>query len=296
MPCYKPIQAFRSSGGGVTFRRPEGFIDLPSAEVACGQCIGCKLDRARAWGLRIMHECSLHERNAFVTLTYDDAHVPRDGSLNKKHFQDFMKRLRARHNGRISYFHCGEYGEENGRPHYHAILFGIDFPDRQHFNTNGRGDRVYISSFLSSVWGFGNSIIGNVTLESASYCARYCLKKVTGDRADDHYKRVLEDGEIVWLQPEYATMSVAPAIGKLWFEKFADDVLPRDACVAGGSEMKVPRYYDKLRKRRDALELKSAKKERRLAATERSGDNTPERLRVREEVKLAAISSLKRSL
>lgn len=292
MPCYHPLKGFRKASGGITWTPSEGYVDLPM-EVPCGQCVGCRLERSRQWAARIMHECAMHDDNAFLTLTYDDAHLPKDLSLDKSHFRGFIKRLRARHNGRISYFHCGEYGEENGRPHYHAILFGIGFPDKYLYSTNGRGDKIYCSSFLSSVWRYGNAMIGNVTFESAAYCARYCLKKVTGDAADEHYRRVTEDGEVVWLEPEYASMSLRPAIGKTWFQLYGDDVIGRDSIVVAGREARVPRYYDKLRVEE---ELKPQKFNRKLKALEHKSDQTPERLAVREEVKLAATKQLKRSL
>ena len=51
----------------------------------------------------------MHMFNSFVTLTYDDDHLPEYNSLNYKHFQDFMKRLRKSHNG-VRFYMCGEYG------------------------------------------------------------------------------------------------------------------------------------------------------------------------------------------
>ncbi len=116
-------------------------------EVACSQCIGCRLDHAGMWASRIEHESSLYDDsngNCFITLTYDEEHLPQDWSLDKSHFQKFMKRLRKRYPQKIRYYHCGEYGENCrhgihttlcpgcnvGRPHYHAILFNIDFHDR----------------------------------------------------------------------------------------------------------------------------------------------------------------------
>ena len=89
----------------------------------CGRCVGCRLERSRQWAVRCMHEASMHMFNSFVTLTYDDNHLPEYNSLNYKHFQDFMKRLRKSHNG-VRFYMCGEYGEDFSRPHYHAIVTG----------------------------------------------------------------------------------------------------------------------------------------------------------------------------
>ena len=98
MACYHPMQGYRSAEvtkngkRKIVFSPQKGYIDLP-VKVACGQCIGCRLERSRQWAVRCMHEASMHMFNSFVTLTYDDDHLPEYNSLNYKHFQDFMKRL-----------------------------------------------------------------------------------------------------------------------------------------------------------------------------------------------------------
>jgi len=244
--------------------------------------------------MRMMHEASLHDDNVFLTLTYDDVHLPPRGSLVKRHFQDFIRRLRKRHTERISYFHCGEYGDQGGRPHYHAILFGVDFADREPWATSGAGHAQFTSPFLSTMWEHGLATFGSVTFESAGYCARYCLKKVNGDRAEEHYRRVdPESGEVYWLTPEYATMSLKPGIGKRWFEKYGNEVANYDGCVVNGRMTGSPRYYDKLRGK---AVMKPVKRERVFAALEHASDNTDKRLAVRRKVKEAALRSLKRSL
>ena len=92
----------------------------------CGKCLACRLNHAKEWAVRCMLESLYHDENYFVTLTYDDEHLPVDGKLHKKHYQDFLKRLRAS-SGCFRYFGCGEYGSLNKRPHYHFVLFGIHF-------------------------------------------------------------------------------------------------------------------------------------------------------------------------
>lgn len=292
MPCYAPLRGFKSLSGGITWSPSQGYVDVPMT-VPCGQCIGCRLERARQWSVRMMHEASLHESNCFVTLTYDDEHVPRDGSLVKRHFQLFMKRLRAKFMpDRISFFHCGEYGDDNGRPHYHAILFGCDFPDRVLWCTDERGYSLWTSEVLTSLWRMGLATFGEVTTESAGYVARYSLKKVLGDAAADHYMRVSPEGEVYWLQSEYATMSLKPAIGKNWFEEFSAEVVAYDACAVGGQLQRPPRYYDKQRGKRD---MRLVKLDRKIAAA-KHGDSSDERLKVKEEVMVAKLQSLRRKV
>ena len=95
--------------------------------VPCGKCVNCKLNYAKMWSIRIMHELKDWDSACFLTLTYDEEHLPKDGSLDKQDLQKFFKRLRFNLGGRkIKYFACGEYGEQYGRPHYHIIVFGLN--------------------------------------------------------------------------------------------------------------------------------------------------------------------------
>ena len=161
----------------------EGTLELP-----CGQCIGCRLERSRQWAMRCLHEASLYDRNAFITLTYDDSHLPPGGSLSYPDFQRFMKRLRRRIGSKVRFYAGGEYGEQGTiRPHFHACLFGYDFPDKVFFKRSASGDKLYTSKLLESLWPYGISSVGDVTFQSAAYIARYCVAKRTGDAAKSWY-------------------------------------------------------------------------------------------------------------
>ena len=88
----------------------------------CGQCMPCRHLRRKVWAHRIMLEAGQWNENCFMTLTYDDKHLPSDGSLDPKHLTDFIKRLRFHYRDRsIRYFACGEYGDDSWRPHYHLV-------------------------------------------------------------------------------------------------------------------------------------------------------------------------------
>ena len=278
----------------IVFKREQAIKTAP-VEVPCGQCIGCRLERSREWAVRCVHEASLHTDNCFLTLTYNDDKLPSDGSLNKEHFPAFMKRLRARLEGlKIRYFHCGEYGEENHRPHYHACLFGFAFPDRVHYSTE-RGVRLYYSPMLEETWGHGFCSVGELTFESAAYVARYVLKKVNGPKAYDHYLSVnATTGVISEIQPEYTTMSRRPGIAHGWYSKFASDIYPDDFVVVRGAKSGVPRFYDKRFEIDDPGEYLRIKNARILRALERAQNNTPERLAVREKVTQRRIKNLTR--
>lgn len=268
-----------------------------------------------------MHEAQLHQENAFLTLTYNDQHLPQGGTLIKKHFQDFMKRLRRWRWRRglevkINYFHCGEYGEKCkqcernrldckcrefipilGRPHYHAVLFGHDFGDKLLFKKTWRGDRVFTSETLSQLWGMGRCSIGAVTFESAAYVARYVCKKISGAPAASHYRYVdAGTGEVTNRLPEYITMSLKPAIGKCWFIKYGPDVYPDDFVVMRGARMKPPKFYDRIYELAEPEKFGDLQRERKKYAAAHKENSTPERLAVREIVKKAQTSTLKREL
>ena len=221
----------------------------------------------------------MHDANCFLTLTYDDRHCPL--SLVRSDFQKFMKRLRKAVPCKVRYYHCGEYGDNTRRPHYHAVLFGYDFPDRKLFRTTG-GHDLYISEQLLGLWPFGHHLIGSVDFESAAYVARYCLKKINGPPAEDHYTLMdPETGELVSIEPEYATMSSKPGIGRAWIDKFSSDVYPHDWFVIRGQKMRPPRYYDL---QQDAELIEWVKDQRVLKAQAHEDFGDKDRLAVRNEL------------
>jgi len=291
MPCYAPKLVYRSKDGKnangkwpITFSPRDGYTDL-QLTIPCGQCIGCRLERSRQWAIRCVHESQLHEANSFLTLTYDQDHLPANGSLVKQHFQKFIKRLRRSIPDKIRYFHCGEYGELLGRPHYHAIIFGYDFPDKvQHSKENDH--ILYSSKHLATLWPFGQALIGDVTFESAAYVARYVIKKRTGKQAAEHY------GEKI---PPYVTMSRRPGIAADWLKQFKTDIYPEDhVVIRNGQICKPPKFYDKKLEQSSPEEYKKIRKTRHESAILRKDDNTPQRLQVKERLKLKQLEQLKR--
>lgn len=297
--CFSPLHGYRSRSVGssgkraVVFNVRDGFVDMPVV-MPCGHCFGCRLERSRQWAIRCMHEASLYTANAFVTLTYSEDELPAGGSLDRDAFPLFMKRLRRRIDERVRYYHCGEYGDRTGRPHYHACLFGFDFPDKTEWSVR-RGLPVYRSALLEDLWPFGNSEIGSVTFESAAYVARYVMKKVYGENAWLHYQSLdLESGEVSQVEPEYTTMSRRPGIGKPWLERYMSDVYPEDGVVVNGRLMKPPRYYDlqfELVNEPGALDVARERRRKR-----REEDETPERLSVREQVARGKLALSERGL
>ncbi len=302
MPCFHPIQAIKTHA-----KKPNGkstmlFKSLDTSlgeliELPCGRCIGCRLERSRQWAIRCLHESELFKTNAFITLTYDDKHLPDDGSINVVHFQKFMKRLRKKiYPKKVRFFHCGEYGDQNGRPHYHACLFGYDFPDKILVNDTN-GEFQYESALLNKLWGKGLCQTGDVSFASAAYVARYILKKVTGDLAEDHYNSIdTTTGVINIRKPEYITMSRRPGIGQAWYTKFGSDIYPHDYVIINGKKVRPPKYYDSLLEQNEPILLDSIKNIRKDTALLNTENNTDQRLSVRKELTERKLKQQKRNL
>lgn len=264
MPCNTPLPAWRTkvpgdSGRlGVTFVHQLADTSLPLA-VPCGRCIGCRLERARSWAIRMLHEAKQHEHNWFVTLTYDEARLPRTiqglPTLQPEDFTLFMKRLRghiersqvgatAPSPPKLRYYQCGEYGERTNRPHHHAILFNLPLPDIKPINLARAKDAhtLYTSAILERTWNKGMISIGQVTFETAAYTAAYVTKKITGPKAQEHYQG---------RTPEYSTMSRRPGIGSGFAAEYEQEIYQADSVIIRGLEMQPPKYYDRQLERRD---------------------------------------------
>lgn len=294
MPCYRPLKGWRSRSTNpsgkrsIVFNLAEGFADLP-VDLPCGQCIGCRLERSRMWALRCIHENKSHEESSFLTLTYSPENLPSDGSLVKKHMQDFFKRLRRKlEPKKIRYFYCGEYGEKLSRPHYHVLLFGHDFNDKEIIK--GGENPLYTSEVLASLWGLGFVTIGEVTFDSAAYVARYITKKVTGDDAEAHY-----DGRL----PEYIDMSRRPAIGKEFALKYKSQILEHGHVVHDGLKLRPPRYYEKIYQELgddEKIQLAKIKKKREdIARQQQEADPRYDAIIQKGEVAKLKFKQIKRS-
>ncbi|QCQ84878.1 replication initiator protein [Blackfly microvirus SF02] len=243
--------------------------------------------------MRIVDEARYHDAVCMVSLTFRDECLPPRYSVSVSDVQLFMKRLRFRFGAGIRFFACGEYGEKGFRPHYHVILFGLDFrADRKLHGVSGSGEPFYNSAELSALWPYGFAAISDFTVATAGYVARYALKKVRGKGASSYYYRAHPlTGEMCHVSPEFVTMSRMPGLGTRWFEEFGGDAFPSDFVVKRGVRYSVPRFY--LKKLADeGKEAVLAK--RRVAARARVADTSPARLAVRQEVVELRAERLKR--
>ncbi len=338
MACFHPLTAARWERPGKLPTRPVfgSAIEagMSKMKLPCGQCIGCRLDHSSRWATRCMHESKSHEQNSFLTLTYSDEKMPPSLSVSKKPLQKFFKDLRNYLNYGIKshldearqipnpeftvtkYFACGEYSPkktrpvgpfnpwefigEGERPHYHAILFGYDFPDKELWTVRN-GLNIYSSDILADIWGKGHCTIGSVTHESAGYVARYSLKKINGSLENKPckitgllpYERICHyTGEI--LQVEKERLQMSNGIGRDFYNCYTSDIYPADSVVINGHETRPPRYYDNLYDAEQPGIMEDIKNRRIKNMEKHRSDNTPARLAEREKVKMAQLKQLKR--
>lgn len=320
MSCYHPITMFDNTKYGldpdsldVGFKPMYASADIMRRQgrvllLPCRHCVGCRLDKSREWANRIIMEQLYHQESWFLTLTYDDEHLPKSypvsdageivsvhSTLVKKDFQDFMKRLRFNSGQNIRYYAAGEYGTQTYRPHYHVLLFGLHLDDLEVISKSALGDQYYTSDFIAKCWPYGIHILGNVTWNSAAYVARYTMKKATHGYTKEYY-------DLAGIQSEFQSMSLKPGIGRRFYDDHPD-LFKYDtfnvSTPAGGHKMTTPEYFRKLYKESNPREyvqsthLKFVNAEiRRHLKLMLTDKDYYDILRDEEEKKLSSITSL----
>lgn len=235
--------------------------------IPCGQCIGCRIRQREDWTTRIELEARKYPKEEvwFITLTYDDDHVPgmivKTGEIMRKvqytwkpgekrpssvqillyeDIQKFLKRLRKAYRGKLRYFVAGEYGEQTARPHYHMILYGwkpTDLENLYKIHHNG----YYNSKWLANLWGMGQIQIAQAVPETYRYVAGYVTKKmyeIDGKKANQYY-------ELGQTKP-FACMSLKPGLGDQYYQEHKKEIWRQGYIqCTNGKQAQIPRYYEK---------------------------------------------------
>lgn len=235
--------------------------------IPCGQCIGCRIRQREDWTTRIELEAKDYPKEQvwFITLTYDDDHVPgmivKTGEIMRKvqytwkpgeklpesvqillyeDIQKFLKRLRKAYRGKLRYFVAGEYGEQTARPHYHMILYGWEPTDLENlYKIHHNG--YYTSKWLASLWGMGQIQIAQAVPETYRYVAGYVTKKmyeIDGKKANQYY-------ELGQTKP-FACMSLKPGLGDHYYQEHKAEIWKKGYIqCSSGKQAQIPRYYEK---------------------------------------------------
>lgn len=292
--CLALFKGYRSRENGQVTTLRKGFYDLPATR-PCGQCMECRLKHSREKAMQCEHEKSLHERNTVVTLTYPEEFLPANGSLvvtNTKegivgHAETFIKDLRAheqyrakkerRPERRFKTYGCGEYGEKRGRPHYHIILFGYDFEDKQ-LDRHVSGEyNYYTSDILERLWGreskeheeqYSTQIM-DLTWESAAYVARYITKKLNVSEASPEHIKQLAKMKYEGRLPEQTVCMTQKGLGKEWYNEWKEEMYAGDRVYRNSKDgrripMQPPKYYDRRYEIDNKLDYERVKKQRRI--------------------------------
>lgn len=198
MACFHPLRAFntytKTDNGKVRYYVTTQNLDMVKAEdvkkrfgvlppygvlrdfveIPCGRCPGCIEDRANDWAARCVLEMEKTDKPShFLTLTFDNDQVLKHPEVSKRDLQLFFKRLRKHTGQAFRYLACGEYGSRTKRPHYHAILFGLDLDDLKPFGPNG----ICTSQTVSKAWPFGFITVQPADFGTCKYVAGYLCKQ-----------------------------------------------------------------------------------------------------------------------
>lgn len=260
--------------------------------IPCGKCIGCRLDYSRDWANRGYLEAKSWKENYFVTITYDEIHMVKNdvlrekdgktirsynGTLVKKDLQNFIKRVRTEKEREyekkikneeeakapnIRFMACGEYGDENSRPHYHIIFFNLHLEPETFYNPKIKEGNIYWqNTFIEKCWKKGISNICEANWNTIAYVARYITKKITGKEAEKEYQKRQQERE-------YMVMSRMPGIGKLYYDQNKDKIYKRDEIIVKNSNgiisCKPPKYFDYIYEKEEPEKFKKIQEKRRI--------------------------------
>lgn len=243
-------------------------------EIPCGQCLECRIRSSKELAQRALAESTMHASSWFVTLTYDDSHIQSTfretvsrvsgeyglhPSLVKRDFQLFAKNLRKtvadRCEPELVIFYCGEYGPTHGRPHFHAIIYGLQLHDlKLHKVENGVS--YYTSDTIADAWRDfehqgkdatprGFHLVTEVSWDTCAYVARYVTKKMIG-KSEKDYISYCFDHNVEPQQREFHQGPKRPGLGLTYLQEHMLDIYERDKIVLPGGKLERPcSYYDK---------------------------------------------------
>jgi len=261
--CTRELTAFVNPDGGRPIFGWQGIKEgLPEIKLPCGKCPECCKDYYTQWATRGSRELSQWDTSLFITLTYNEENLPADKSLNKEHVKKFIKRLkkyfRSTKENPVRQIYCGEYGTKTYRPHYHCVMFNVDFHDKRKHYISTAGHQVYTSELLTKLWGKGNAEFGFATPASIAYLFKYILKKKSRKEKRKPLS-ITVDGLTYDVAHEFIEPSRNPGIGSYLRES---NSIRKGYLTVNGVKQKLPKYYLEALKSRDPEAYESLKNQR----------------------------------
>lgn len=195
-------------------------VEIGQNTVNCGRCMPCRINKKQMWTGRLILENSAYKNTStFLTMTYDQENVPRDGTLVPEHLNDYINRLRGSSLGHFRYFAVGEYGDKTERPHYHMAIFNAP---PEHWE-----------EYFQKRWPYGFTKAGEITQKSAAYIAGYCTKKMTNH----------DDERLDGRHPEFTRMSKKPPLGDQGMRRILETLYTRSGSTMLAKLGDVPKTY-----------------------------------------------------
>ncbi len=268
-----------------TFIKPkkEYLYSYVKNKISCRKCVGCQKARASQRAVQLYCELVTTEFNSyFATLTYDDEHLPLDGSINLKHIQDYNNRLRkavlkSGQTQKIRTQQCGEYGGKTLRAHYHQALLNLNIEDLKVYeeiftgNPNSKEQKlndtykIYTSEWLDKIWTYGSVKIELLSFNSCIYMANHNSKKI-GLEIPIHLKPYIHPvtGEYIESRiKDFETFSIG--LGREWFKQFGNtDIYASDSIHIDGKSFQPPTFFDVLMSKENPELIEQIKEQRVL--------------------------------
>lgn len=242
-------------------------------ELPCGHCLACISNKRKEWAVRCCLEAQDHKENCFLTLTYDPNFY--DDQFHRDHIKKFFKKL-YNLGYKFRYFGCGERGDEEGRCHYHILMFGFWPQDARFYSKTKSGGYQYTSELLSSCWSFGFLTVSEFSPAAASYVAGYVFKKINIEDDSFHFQ------------------STRPGIGQAYVLKNIQNLYETDNLILsfGSHVLSIPRYFDKVAVECFNMDLDDIKNKRLSLASKKGAkelrdlglEYRPELLKYQDEV------------
>lgn len=195
-----------------------------TVHVPCGKCPACLTRKRNDLVIRMQQEIKHHAYTTFLTLTYEDDNLyylnDEHPSLCPAHLTSFWKSLRKLVPRPLRYFAIGEYGPQTYRPHYHAIVFGLQPSDYQH---------------VKHAWPRGNVVFSPATGGNIGYMANFHIIKNNN----------LPDEISSLCLPEFTRYSNKPGIGAQLTSEYIDYLNNTGTARNSQAICSVPAYYKK---------------------------------------------------
>lgn len=220
-PHYRKIASLSAIDVSQYEDREDYYLDVP-----CGVCYHCRKKYKSQWNIRLQHHYRYLSKEQqtnsyFVTLTFDDDHLPNPRPTKAEVsplVRKFLERVRKRYKRSFTHWIVSELGSTTKRYHLHGIFFDIPFPIWQ----------------LTDLWKYGFTSYRQLNPRRISYCTSYANKQIKG---------------LLELPSERQHVFCSPGIGKAFTDDSVNILFShKDSTIVpftyfNNRPVALPRYY-----------------------------------------------------